>query len=113
MILRLLKFSPVAAVLVGLASSATPAAADGCGYYGCETAPPVAAAPPAVYVYPPAYSYVPVYPTAYAYVPTYYRYGYRRYGYAGYRAALAPYGYVNRFYHPRAFAGARGRGWRR
>ncbi len=132
MILRMFKFTYVAALLLfGLA--VTPAAAGGCGYYGCEGAAPVVIQP---YVYQSCsccgcggssyyYAYAPAntYP-AYGYAGYggygYGGYGYGAYGYAaaygygaygyGYAAEYAPRAYVNRFYRPRIHVGPR-RAW--
>jgi len=125
MLSRLFKFSPVAALLFfGLASNATPAAAGGCGYYGCGYAAPVV-----VYQQPscgccgcgssyynsyaPAYAYPSAYGYGYAGYADYADYGYDGYGYAGYGAGLAPYRYANRLYRSRGYVGARGRVGRR
>jgi hypothetical protein len=131
MIKHMFKFTYAAAVLLfaGLALAATPAAAGGCGYDGCAEL-----APPPVVLYQSNcgcgggsyyYSYAPAntYPSAYYGYASYggygdggygypgYGYGYG-YGYAGaaYRAAVSPYRYVNRFYRPRGYIGAR-RAW--
>ncbi len=86
MMLRKFKYSCAAAVsLLGLAFGAAPAAAGGCGYYGCRAAAAVVVVQPYIYqscsccgcsvsgyyyAYAPAYVYRPSY---YGYVDGYYR----------------------------------------
>jgi hypothetical protein len=121
MVLRLCKLGSAAALLLlSLAFNAAPAAAGGCGYYGCGA---VEVAPPPV-VYQQSCSCCGCGSSYYAYAPTSayagyaeydypaYGYGYPGYGYAGagYRAAIAPYRYTNRFYRPRVYVGPR-RAW--
>jgi hypothetical protein len=112
--LRVFKFAPVAALaLLSLSFNAAPAAAGGCGYSDCYSAP----APVVTYqssgcgcggssYYAPTTSYAP----SNYYGSSYYGSGY--YGYASVGRPIARYGYGVRAFGPRfgvrAYAGRRG-----
>jgi hypothetical protein len=115
MILRLLKFTRVAAALAfglivgAVALGSTPAAAGGCGY-GCGGpvfAAPVVAVPVVVQPYGCGCCGCGGGGFAYGYNPYY---SYAAYGYG---AEYAPYAYTNRFYRPRVYVGPRRGGWAR
>jgi len=122
---RIVKVSYAAAVLLfaGMAFAPAPASAgDCCGAAMVQPAPVIVYQPSCggcggsyYYSYAPAYAY----PSAnYGGYGAYAAYGYAGegygygdgYGYAGYRAAISPYAYTNRFYRPRVYVGP-GRGW--